>query len=48
MAVLEVTPEATIVNPIVDDEKIGRMVMCVIAWSVFWLARALIKIFGEK
>lgn len=48
MAVLEVTPEATIVNPIVDNEKIGRMAMCVIAWSVFWLARALIKIFGEK
>jgi uncharacterized spore protein YtfJ len=48
LAVLEVTPEATTINPVVDDEKIAKMTLYVIAWSVFCLARALVKIFGKK
>lgn len=41
-------PEATILTPIVESDKIAKMGMCVGAWSVFWLTRALIKIFGQK
>jgi uncharacterized spore protein YtfJ len=48
LAVLEVTPEVTTINPVVDDEKIAKMTLCVVAWSVFCLARALVKIFGQK
>jgi uncharacterized spore protein YtfJ len=48
LAVLEVTPEATTLKPIVDEDKISKMVTCVIAWSVFWLAKTLIRIFGRK
>jgi uncharacterized spore protein YtfJ len=47
LAVLEVTAEATTVKPIIDEDKISKMVTCVIGWSVFWLAKALIKIFGK-
>ena len=48
LAILEVTPETTTLKPIVDNEKIAKMGMCVGAWIVFWLARALLKIFGPK
>ncbi len=48
LAVLEVTPEATTLKPIVDNDRIAKMGMFVGGWCVFWLARALIKIFGKK
>jgi uncharacterized spore protein YtfJ len=48
LAVLEVTPEATTLKPIVDEGKIAKMGMCVSAWSVFCLAKTLIKIFGKR
>jgi uncharacterized spore protein YtfJ len=48
LAVLEVTPEATALKPIVDEGKIARLTELVGAWIVFWLAQALIKIFGKK
>jgi uncharacterized spore protein YtfJ len=48
LAVLEVTPEATALTPIVEEGKIARMGMLAGAWSVFWLAWALAKIFGKK
>ncbi len=48
LAVLEVTPEATIVKPILDEGKMFKMAMCTIAWSVFCLARALVRIFGKR
>ena len=48
LAVLEVTPEVTTINPVVDDEKIAKMPLYVVAWSVFCLARALVKVFGKK
>lgn len=48
IAVLEVTAETTTLKPVVDEEKIARMGMFVGAWSVFWLAKALIRIFGKK
>jgi uncharacterized spore protein YtfJ len=48
LAVLEVTPEATTLTSIVEEGKIARMGMLAGAWSVFWLAWALAKIFGKK
>jgi uncharacterized spore protein YtfJ len=48
LAVLEVMPEATALRPIVDEGKIARLSKLVGAWIVFWLAQALIKIFGQK
>jgi len=47
LAVLEVTAEETTLKPIVDNDKIVRMGMCVGAWVVFCLARVLVKIFGR-
>jgi uncharacterized spore protein YtfJ len=47
VAVLEVTPETTTLTPIIDDAATTKMVMVTVLWSVFWVARALIKIFGR-
>ena len=47
LAVLEITPETTTLTPIVDEAAITRMVMFTILWSVFWVAKALSKIFGS-
>jgi uncharacterized spore protein YtfJ len=48
LAVLEVTPEATTLQPIVDEGKIARTAILAGAWIVFWLARAAIKVFGKR
>ncbi len=48
LAVLEVTPEATTLTPIAEEGKIARMGIFAGAWSVFWLAWALVKIFGKE
>lgn len=48
LAVLEVTPETTTLKPIVDEAKIAKMGILVGAWSVFCLARAMVKIFGRE
>lgn len=48
LAVLEVTPEATTLKPVVDESKIAKMGILVGAWSAFCLARALVKIFGQE
>ena len=46
-AVVEVTPESTRVEPIVDEQKVAWVGGLLIAWAVFWIARTLIKIFGQ-
>jgi len=48
VAVLEVTPEATILRAVVDEGQVARTGMFVGAWIVFWVAKTLIKIFGKK
>lgn len=48
VAVLEVAPETTTIKPILDEDRLFRTAILVGAWSVFWLARPLSKIFGQK
>ena len=47
-AVIEVTPEGTRVEPIVNEQKLALAGSLLIGWSVFCLARALVKIFGRE
>jgi uncharacterized spore protein YtfJ len=48
MAIIEVTPEGVRVEPIVDEQKLSLVGAMLAGWFVFWLTRALIKIFGER
>ena len=48
LAVVEVTPEGTWVEPIVDEQKIALAGALLTGWAVFCLARALVKIFGRR
>jgi uncharacterized spore protein YtfJ len=48
MAVIEVTPEGIRVEPIVDEQRLSLAGAMLLGWSIFWLARALTKIFGEQ
>jgi uncharacterized spore protein YtfJ len=45
LAVVDVTPEGARVKPIVNEEKLAVAGALLIGWAVFWLARALVKIF---
>ncbi|RLC67578.1 MAG: hypothetical protein DRI48_01910 [Chloroflexi bacterium] len=47
LAVIEVTPAGTFVEPIVDEQKLALAGVLLTGWSVFWLARTLTKIFGR-
>jgi len=47
-AIVEVTSEGTRVEPIVDEQKLALAGSLLIGWSVFWLARTLVKIFGRQ
>jgi uncharacterized spore protein YtfJ len=40
----EITPERTHIEPIVDEQTVALAGIALAAWSVFWIARALIKI----
>ena len=48
IAVLEVTAEETKLIPIVDSTKIVLAGIAMGAWSIFWISRALARIFGQK
>jgi uncharacterized spore protein YtfJ len=48
VAVIEVTPEDTLVKPIVDEQKLALAGALLIGWAVFWVARTLVKIFGQR
>ena len=48
LAVIEVTPEGTKVRPIIDEQKLALVGALLIGWAIFWLARTLIKIFGQQ
>ena len=47
-AVVEVTPEGTQVKPIIDEQKVALAGVLLIGWTVFCLARTLVKIFGRQ
>lgn len=48
LGVIEVTQEQTRIEPVVDEQKVALMALLVGAWSVFWLARTLVAIFGRR
>jgi len=48
LAIVEVTPEGTWVKPIVDEQKVTLAGAMLAGWTVFCLARALVKIFGQQ
>jgi uncharacterized spore protein YtfJ len=48
LAIIEVTPEGTRIEPLMDKQKVAIASMLVGAWSVFWVARALRAIFGRN
>jgi uncharacterized spore protein YtfJ len=48
LAVVEVTPQGTWVKPIVDEQRLALAGALLIGWAVFWLARTLAAIFGQR
>jgi uncharacterized spore protein YtfJ len=48
VAVVEVTPENAWVRPIVDEQKLAFAGALLIGWAVFWVARTLVRIFGQR
>ena len=48
LAIVEITPESTRVKPIINEQVLALAGGLLIGWAVFWLARTLIKIFGQQ
>jgi len=48
LGVVEVTSQGTRIEPVIDRQKIAVVTMLVGAWAVFWIARALMTIFGRE
>ena len=46
-AVIEITPEGTRVEPIVNEQKLALAGSLLIGWGILCVARTLVKIFGE-
>jgi uncharacterized spore protein YtfJ len=44
LALAEITPERTHVEPIVDEQTVVLAGIALAAWSVFWVARAVVKV----
>jgi uncharacterized spore protein YtfJ len=47
LGVIEVTPEAIRVEPLVDEEKMALATGLLVAWIVPWVARTLVKLFSK-
>ena len=47
-AVIEVTPEGTRVEPIVNEQKLALAGSLLIGWGILCLARTLVRIFGRE
>jgi uncharacterized spore protein YtfJ len=48
VAVIEVTPETTIVRPILDETKIAIAGILLAGWFVFWLFTTVRAVFGRR
>jgi uncharacterized spore protein YtfJ len=48
LGVIEVAEGETRIEPVLDEQKVALLGMLVGAWSVFWLAKVLIAIFGRR
>jgi uncharacterized spore protein YtfJ len=48
LAVVEVTAQGTQIKPVVDEQHLMVARGLVAAWAAFWMAWALVRIFGRK
>lgn len=48
LGVVEITPEAVRVEPVVDEQKVALAGTLLTAWIVFWIGRTLVRIFGRR
>ncbi len=48
LGLVEITPECTRVESIVDEQRVVRGGMLLVAWSIFWVANALVRILGRS
>ena len=48
IAVIEITPEETVIRSIEDETKIAMAGIAMVAWCVFWMSVTLSAIFGKK
>jgi uncharacterized spore protein YtfJ len=48
VAVIEVTPEETIVRPIVDETKVAIAGIMLAGWFMFWLFATVRAVFGRR
>ena len=48
IAVVEVTPEGTRVQAVIDEQRLALAGGALGAWVAFWLAWTLVKIFGHE
>jgi hypothetical protein len=48
LAVIEVTPAATVVRPIVDQQKVAWYRTFFFGWAVFWFVAAVVRILGPR
>ncbi len=48
VAVIEITPECTHVEGIIDEQRIALAGIAFAAWAIFWVVTAIIRIFGKK
>ncbi len=47
LGLVEITPEHTRIEPIINEQAMGLAGIAFAAWAVFWAARAVIRIFGS-
>ena len=48
LAVVEVTPESTLVKPVIDEQKLALAGALLLGWVVYWLAWTLTRILGNR
>ena len=48
LAMAEITPEGVHIEPVINEQAVVMAGIALAAWSIFWIARAVIKIFGRS
>ena len=48
LAAIDVTSEGTKVEPVIDEQKVALAGILLSGWAIFWVASALIVIFGQR
>jgi len=48
VGVVEITPERTRVEPVVNEQAVALAGMLLGAWSIFWISAAVIRILGGR